>query len=344
MILKLAKDLKKIDPELFEDLCVDILESEGFKVDRHAGRGSEIGWDILAIYPQEIIENSFQERWIVQCKHKENDKALAINDIKTITIPMVEYADAKFFLLITNGKLSTSLENFISKLQERFKCKGIYIDYEKLINLILKHPKIQLKYGLDRSHVIVHKKIKKPIFNYPLKPFEINDADFFFGREKEISRIKNRIQNHRITVIIGESGVGKTSLIKAGLISSLKNYSYIRILPEPIENICESLRIKTKIEHLPRENYNELINITNNFFTKDDDSHLLILDQFEELFTECDTKTQLLFAAFIKSIYFLEGCKLHILLSIRSDFLDLFMKWTDENGQMKMDLILFEII
>ena len=54
---------------------------------------------------------------------------------------------------------------------------------------------------------------------YPgLSPFAEADADQFFGREAEVEALWEKIRRQRLLAVIGPSGVGKTSLLRAGLI------------------------------------------------------------------------------------------------------------------------------
>ncbi len=55
-----------------------------------------------------------------------------------------------------------------------------------------------------------------------LKSFEEKDAIFFFGREKEQKEILSHFKASRLTVLYGDSGVGKTSLLQAGIVSYFK--------------------------------------------------------------------------------------------------------------------------
>lgn len=71
--------------------------------------------------------------------------------------------------------------------------------------------------------------------------FTENDKDFFFGREKEVSDIVQLIDQYTLTLLYSKSGVGKTSLINAGILPLLENYRsylpvYIRLNKE-IKNI-----------------------------------------------------------------------------------------------------------
>jgi WD40 repeat protein len=58
-----------------------------------------------------------------------------------------------------------------------------------------------------------------------LKPFEEQHARFFFGRQELIEQLYARIatDDHALTVVLGVSGSGKSSLVKAGLIPHLRN-------------------------------------------------------------------------------------------------------------------------
>lgn len=55
-----------------------------------------------------------------------------------------------------------------------------------------------------------------------LMPYDESDADFFFGREKERKLITANLMASRLTVLYGPSGVGKSSVLRAGVISHLR--------------------------------------------------------------------------------------------------------------------------
>src|SRR5262249_8561286 len=46
-------------------------------------------------------------------------------------------------------------------------------------------------------------------------------AGLFVGREAELNRLRQMVERHALTVVIGPSGVGKSSLVSAGLIPTL---------------------------------------------------------------------------------------------------------------------------
>ena len=56
---------------------------------------------------------------------------------------------------------------------------------------------------------------------YPgLQSFTEKDAGFFFGREREVEELWGRIRSRKLLAVIGPSGVGKTSFVRAGVIPS----------------------------------------------------------------------------------------------------------------------------
>src|SRR5437764_3447106 len=70
-----------------------------------------------------------------------------------------------------------------------------------------------------------------PISGIPfpgLRPFEVSDSYLFFGRTEQIDGLLDRLQKTRFLAIVGESGCGKSSLVRAGLIPGL----YAGDLPE----------------------------------------------------------------------------------------------------------------
>jgi len=53
------------------------------------------------------------------------------------------------------------------------------------------------------------------------RPYEVQDGYVFFGREDEIIAINRMILNNPVTILSADSGVGKTSLLQAGLVYGL---------------------------------------------------------------------------------------------------------------------------
>src|SRR5437867_1662326 len=85
-----------------------------------------------------------------------------------------------------------------------------------------------------------------------LRPFEVNDSHLFFGRRVQTAELLEDLHRHRFLGVVGSSGCGKSSLIKAGLITALRGgfliedrdqWSIARLTPgdSPLENLAGAL-------------------------------------------------------------------------------------------------------
>src|SRR5450755_3744547 len=54
-----------------------------------------------------------------------------------------------------------------------------------------------------------------------LVPFGEEDEPYFFGRSTEAEIVTNNLHSARITILFGESGVGKSSLLRAAVLPAL---------------------------------------------------------------------------------------------------------------------------
>src|SRR5579862_1946443 len=62
----------------------------------------------------------------------------------------------------------------------------------------------------------------RPKYPYPgLRPFEPEEWSIFFGRERMIDDVVERLAGHRLVLIHGASGAGKSSLVRAGVLPKL---------------------------------------------------------------------------------------------------------------------------
>lgn len=58
-----------------------------------------------------------------------------------------------------------------------------------------------------------------------LRPFEYSDRDYFFGREDELDALELQVKQNCFVAVVGRSGCGKSSLIRAGLRARLVKVS-----------------------------------------------------------------------------------------------------------------------
>ena len=73
----------------------------------------------------------------------------------------------------------------------------------------------------------------------------------------EIEQLIERVLSKKLVMLIGESGVGKTSLVQAGVIPDLERYKYIPVhfsfQGDPIANLVKA--INEKFSSIFREEY-----------------------------------------------------------------------------------------
>ena len=55
-----------------------------------------------------------------------------------------------------------------------------------------------------------------------LRPFMQEEADLFFGRDRQSDELVRRLARKRFLAVVGTSGSGKSSLVRAGLLPSLE--------------------------------------------------------------------------------------------------------------------------
>jgi AAA+ ATPase superfamily predicted ATPase len=83
-----------------------------------------------------------------------------------------------------------------------------------------------------------------------LASFTEETRAYFFGRDEEVAELARRVQRKLLTVLFGQSGLGKTSILRAGLVPRLRSQGYCPIYvridygkdsPQPAEQIKEAI-------------------------------------------------------------------------------------------------------
>jgi DNA-binding winged helix-turn-helix (wHTH) protein len=110
------------------------------------------------------------------------------------------------------------------------------------------------------------------------------DAALFVGREQEIGVIRSQILSHRTFIVHGRSGVGKSSLVRAGLIPSLKAEGHvafvIRSFSDPLQGIIEGLTSLAS----GSEPITDVCQLVRQICKGEGRLIVFFLDQFEEFF------------------------------------------------------------
>jgi WD40 repeat protein/energy-coupling factor transporter ATP-binding protein EcfA2 len=138
-----------------------------------------------------------------------------------------------------------------------------------------------------------------------LRPFESSESLLFFGRQEQTLELLDRLHQHHFVGVIGSSGSGKSSLIRAGLIPRLQAgylvndrdrwiISIMKPGQTPICNLADVLLAEPALQisgltsttfeqKIKEEGVDAVLNVLNPLWEKNTNFFLLV-DQFEELF------------------------------------------------------------
>ncbi|MDZ4800922.1 MAG: hypothetical protein SGI92_22415 [Bryobacteraceae bacterium] len=136
-----------------------------------------------------------------------------------------------------------------------------------------------------------------------LRPFDTADSHLFFGRIEQITELQDNLYAHRFNAVVGSSGCGKSSLLKAGLIPSLSAgfllgdrdaWKIAHLAPgdSPVRNLAEAVGAavsapKAVIEELVLAVADGRLKSMTDFVAKwlgASENLFILVDQFEEIF------------------------------------------------------------
>ena len=224
---------------------------------------------------------------------------------------------------------------YISILGELRDCYFQRREYLTAFEIKKQRNKIKSQFNFSAFVGAGHLQPKQQVKNAVLPTSETENTSVLefavSGREQDIKHLVGRIDsNHnKLTVIYGQSGVGKSSIIKAGLIPALQ------------QEIIETRRVVTILQQVYRDWIGELSKLLINSSSKDQKDEfkatelileqlrnnsaqnlltVLIFDQFEEFFFNYQEPSQR------RKFYdFLERCLelpyVKVILSLREDYL-----------------------
>ena len=167
-----------------------------------------------------------------------------------------------------------------------------------------------------------------------LQAFTAKQQKFFFGRKQDVELIRQKLEKQPFVPVIGASGSGKSSLVRAGLMPWLSESGW-HIL-EPIKPGFEPLAaLRGVFEPFFKRSRSE-IQTLHHLIDRDpaglsgvierlskNSRYLLVVDQFEEVFTVCADKTeQQRFIELITQIAETQNSRLAVVTTMRADFLE----------------------
>lgn len=170
-----------------------------------------------------------------------------------------------------------------------------------------------------------------------LDAFTELDADDFFGRDELIGQLVGAVGQQKMTAVVGPSGIGKSSVVRAGLIPAIRNgaitgsesWLVTDMVPTayPFEQLASALeRVGTRtpadLEARLRGDSRGLLKATQRYLPPGTPM-MLVVDQFEELFTlVSDEAERLAFLDLLTETATDAHSSVRLVLTIRADFFD----------------------
>jgi len=172
-----------------------------------------------------------------------------------------------------------------------------------------------------------------------LATYDEDSADLFFGRERIVAELIDRVRESRWVFVTGPSGSGKSSLVRAGLLHGLKrnalpdseHWLYEALKPgrDPLNELArvasslagtlnagEDIRTKGPTDPTILHQWAEIA-----LKDKRDRCAVILVDQFEETFTQVAREAER--AAFLNLLTYaatVEGSRVTLVFAMRSDF------------------------
>ena len=174
--------------------------------------------------------------------------------------------------------------------------------------------------------------------------FREEDAPFFFGREAAIDKLLEAVQRQPFVAVVGASGTGKSSVVRAGLIPRLRSdhgttWEFIALVPtdQPLKALASALvpfleATKSEVDRLEEVGKLaelfaggtvSLYDVVRRILDKQrgTDRVLIFVDQFEELYTVAqDDAVRRKFVDELITASTLSGSKLTVTITLRGDF------------------------
>ncbi len=181
-----------------------------------------------------------------------------------------------------------------------------------------------------------------------LRSFLDSESHLFFGRKTHVKEVRDKLEQNHFVAIVGTSGTGKSSLVRAGLLPSMHKelnkegeplWRLITITPggSPLQNLANAISHNLGGSQNPKANTETILSLLKESslglvqairpLLPPGERLLLLVDQFEEVFRfsdEAANESKALYDAFVQIITDTvrqRDVPVYAILTLRSDFL-----------------------
>jgi len=188
-----------------------------------------------------------------------------------------------------------------------------------------------------------------------LLPFDEPDADDLYGRERLIARLADAVEADRLVAAVGPSGIGKSSVVRAGLIPALRRgvvpgsdeWLITTMTPgrDPFGELAAAL---TRVSIFPTVDLEEMLRsgplslvFATHRLLPHGTSLFLVIDQFEELFTMIDDEhDRSAFLELLVGTAETEDGMIRILITMRADYMDHPLRYAEFSALVSNGVVL----
>jgi hypothetical protein len=245
-------------------------------------------------------------------------------------------------------ELAAAYRSWLRVLERQIAAYGVAVPAHIIID------KEQTEHDLAQVHAKLRKlRPAAPAERPPylgLSTFQERDADLFFGREKLVADLVDRIEHTSFLAVLGASGSGKSSVVRAGLIPELRGgalpgsqhwrYAVLKPGDRPLDALAaalanlhgDNLASKLALSASLAADDSALLRTADILLDGQEDTRLvLVIDQAEELWTLAPTdpeargkfvaEQQRPFIQLLLAATASERSPVLVVLKIRADFL-----------------------
>ncbi|NES64487.1 MAG: hypothetical protein F6K24_04065 [Okeania sp. SIO2D1] len=226
-------------------------------------------------------------------------------------------------------QFSQELVKILGNAQHGLTVAGLVIELQQRLKITtyLSGNAIDILLPGEATHTI----FDANIFPYKgLEAFRQQDAEFFFGRQKLTQEILARLRDSSFLAVVGASGSGKSSVVQAGVLPQLATGKQppgkfwcgcFRPGATPINALAQVLATDGKVDEMEGSLHLGAEGLVKWLRRRVEPMVVLVVDQFEELFTLTAEKERLEFLNLLLGALRETSDKLRLIIMLRDDFI-----------------------
>jgi WD40 repeat protein len=166
-----------------------------------------------------------------------------------------------------------------------------------------------------------------------LRAFDEHDAALFHGRDRFVAAVTDRLRRQRLVTVVGASGSGKSSLVRAGVVPAVRTDGLDGVVPyvtvmipgaEPVDHLLSALR-HIAVHDLDPSAVAEMeptAIVSTVAGLLPEGPSIVVVDQFEELFVLPSAEARQRFLQLLTALIDSDEVDIRVLATLRADFWD----------------------